>query len=468
MNVYSSLKVFITRRRGRRYFCCSGCSSSSPHGMGDIRKHILGVHAKVPERYKAAAMHCSRLSREDNTLLPNHVLLHLAKMKWKGTVIKPLAEMDLSQFGTRRASAVGLARPSGQFASQVYQPSTQHRDSEKLTALPATAPNAIGSKTHSTGTPAGKSHVVDSDSSPLLDDVSSSSLFHVEDSVADVSDLSTSEEPYVIRINLDQCGPLSSEPDPNPTGCLYVCSLCQYASGNVGATRAHVVRVHVSSVPAYQCPHCDVTYSTRREAMSHHQTCHSELEFIIGHHLPAHRAAISRVRIRDVDQEPAVVAASLKTLVREGKLGPNAHQSTTTLGSAADLDTLLEEDIDLFDDEAENDDDDLNQYGLNATPALTNHHEEKEDEPRAAKKPRLDDTDAGSTGGPTTRSLFNGEAAKSHTSDKSGHNGTVSTSRVTLSGSSRRKPSKLQLVQLKPATASVTNEPDGDSDSCTR
>ncbi|CAH8516469.1 unnamed protein product [Heterobilharzia americana] len=131
MGVYSSLKVYITRRRGRRYFCCSGCSSSSPHGMGDIRKHILGVHAKVPERYKAAAMHCSRLSREDNTLLPNHVLLHLAKMKWKGTVIKPLSEMDLTQFGSRRASAVGLSRPSGQFASQVYQP-TVHREVEKL------------------------------------------------------------------------------------------------------------------------------------------------------------------------------------------------------------------------------------------------------------------------------------------------------------------------------------------------
>ncbi|VEL33785.1 unnamed protein product [Protopolystoma xenopodis] len=104
------LLVYITRRRGRRYFCCSGCLSASPHGMGDIRKHILGVHAKVPERYKAAAMHCSRLSREDNSLLPNHVLLHLAKMKWKGTVIKPLAEMDLSCIGSRRASAVGLVQ----------------------------------------------------------------------------------------------------------------------------------------------------------------------------------------------------------------------------------------------------------------------------------------------------------------------------------------------------------------------
>lgn len=102
-------KVFITRRKARRYFCCSGCMSSSPHGMGDIRKHILGVHAKVPERYKAAAMHCSRLSREDNSLLPDRSLLQLAKMKWKGTVIKPLAEINMLNFGNRRASALGLS-----------------------------------------------------------------------------------------------------------------------------------------------------------------------------------------------------------------------------------------------------------------------------------------------------------------------------------------------------------------------
>lgn len=95
MQVYTAYKVFVTRRRGKRFFCCSGCNSVSPHGMGDIRKHILGVHAKVPERYKAAAMHCSRLSREDNSLLGDRSLLQLAKMKWKGTVIKPLAEMGM-------------------------------------------------------------------------------------------------------------------------------------------------------------------------------------------------------------------------------------------------------------------------------------------------------------------------------------------------------------------------------------
>uniref|UniRef100_A0A5K3EIW1 C2H2-type domain-containing protein n=1 Tax=Mesocestoides corti TaxID=53468 RepID=A0A5K3EIW1_MESCO len=96
MQVYTAYKVFVTRRRGRRFFCCSGCNSVSPHGMGDIRKHILGVHAKVPERYKAAAMHCSRLSREDNSLLADRSLLQLAKMKWKGTVIKPLAEISIA------------------------------------------------------------------------------------------------------------------------------------------------------------------------------------------------------------------------------------------------------------------------------------------------------------------------------------------------------------------------------------
>lgn len=296
MDVYSSLKVFITRRRGRRYFCCSGCSSSSPHGMGDIRKHILGVHAKVPERYKAAAMHCSRLSREDNTLLPNHVLLHLAKMKWKGTVIKPLAEMDLSQFGTRRASAVGLARPSGQFASQVYQPSTQHRDTEKLTALSSTAPVATGNKFHASGTSVSKSAnpFQGSDGSPQLDDVSSS-RFRVEDSMSDANDLPAPEEPYVIRINMHQCMPLKYDQDRNTSGYLYVCSLCQYASNYIGATRAHVVQIHASSIEVYQCPHCEVTHNTRKAAMSHHQDSHPDLEFIFGHHLQAHREAMLRV-----------------------------------------------------------------------------------------------------------------------------------------------------------------------------
>ncbi|VDO03909.1 unnamed protein product, partial [Rodentolepis nana] len=94
MQIYTKYKVFVQRRNKRRYFCCSGCSSISPHGMGDIRKHILGVHAKVPERYKAAAMHCSRLSREDNSLLSDDNLLQLAKMKWKGTVIRPLSEIS--------------------------------------------------------------------------------------------------------------------------------------------------------------------------------------------------------------------------------------------------------------------------------------------------------------------------------------------------------------------------------------
>ncbi|VDN17493.1 unnamed protein product [Dibothriocephalus latus] len=120
MELYTAYRVYVTRNRGRRFFCCSGCPSSSPHGMGDIRKHILGVHAKVPERYKAAAMHCSRLSREDNTLLPDRSLLQLARMRWKGTVIKPLAEIGSSetttlqqaqpshQSGTRRASTSNL------------------------------------------------------------------------------------------------------------------------------------------------------------------------------------------------------------------------------------------------------------------------------------------------------------------------------------------------------------------------
>uniref|UniRef100_A0A1I8H689 C2H2-type domain-containing protein n=1 Tax=Macrostomum lignano TaxID=282301 RepID=A0A1I8H689_9PLAT len=46
MDYYSTYKVAVTRHSNRRAFRCSGCSAISPHGMGDIRKHILGVHAK--------------------------------------------------------------------------------------------------------------------------------------------------------------------------------------------------------------------------------------------------------------------------------------------------------------------------------------------------------------------------------------------------------------------------------------
>ncbi|KAM7541418.1 hypothetical protein Aperf_G00000037154 [Anoplocephala perfoliata] len=195
MQVYTNYKVFVTRRKGRRYFCCSGCSSVSPHGMGDIRKHILGVHAKVPERYKAAAMHCSRLSREDNTLLNDENLLQLAKMKWKGTVIKPLAEITMS----------------GSFSSK---------------------PDPLGSST------------------PLSRYQRNS-----------VNRLSDHASPVVLNATLQG------------KNYLYSCSACQVASEDSAAMRSHVAREHLGA-RACECPMCPDSFNSSTDLFTHCSTAH--------------------------------------------------------------------------------------------------------------------------------------------------------------------------------------------------
>ncbi|CAH8606136.1 unnamed protein product [Dicrocoelium dendriticum] len=416
MDVYSSLKVFISRRRGRRYFCCSGCSSSSPHGMGDIRKHILGVHAKVPERYKAAAMHCSRLSREDNTLLPKHVLLHLAKMKWKGTVIKPLAEMDLSQFGARRASAVGLVKQTGQFASQVYQPSTQHRDSEKLTALSTTT-------TVTTGNHRSPSPIKKCDYS-AYGDTSSSTLDTGADPVV-ASDMNSEEkvfldeQPYVIRMNTD--------PDRSVVedGCslVYACSACPLLSSSMGSVRAHILRAHLD-MPPHPCPHCDQVFYTSKRAMSHHEESHPDVEFTAGSDLTIYQKAMSEIPISNIESESSVRIEQLKQRLR------------TNLGNKRVSEVC--------------DSDSANPFNLDPGDADPTHwtstaSQVMDSEPHS-KIPRLDASRPSSRSSHCSNgftSLMNGVSDQSKP-----HN---SASRLGLIGSSRRKPSKMQLVQLKPS-----------------
>ncbi|TPP58008.1 hypothetical protein FGIG_00884 [Fasciola gigantica] len=73
MRVYSRHSVYIIRlctstNPNQRLYVCCACLTTSQHGFGDVRKHILGVHAHVPERFKALAMNASRLSREDYSL----------------------------------------------------------------------------------------------------------------------------------------------------------------------------------------------------------------------------------------------------------------------------------------------------------------------------------------------------------------------------------------------------------------
>ncbi|CAL8099004.1 unnamed protein product [Calicophoron daubneyi] len=453
MDVYSSLKVFITRRNGRRYFCCSGCSSASPHGMGDIRKHILGVHAKVPERYKAAAMHCSRLSREDNTLLPNHVLLHLAKMKWKGTVIKPLAEMDLSQFGTRRASAVGLVRQSGQFASQVYQPSTQNRDSEKLTAIQPSGQISPSSKKNHTLNYSG----YDSPSS-LADDLGTAGLSPLPpltQSLAEDGDSLFTGEPYVIRIAVNSS---HSADGSNITGVFYACSVCQFASSSPNALRVHVVRAHLG-LTALKCAHCDLTFCTRKELTCHHQTVHSESELLISPELPSYRAALSKVSVQDAKSLPTNALTHLPYF-KDGILDPDRVDAKLLTAKEVSDDNTGEatDSADLLYD---NDSGDRNGSVIcgGKHPSSASFEYDK-----SPKVPRLiPDTDSFVDPGVTqngTGALFTGTTADSATVIRVDSTPLVNGSlgdkppcpaRTTLSGSSRRKPSKFQLVQLKPS-----------------
>uniref|UniRef100_A0A1I8HX04 C2H2-type domain-containing protein n=1 Tax=Macrostomum lignano TaxID=282301 RepID=A0A1I8HX04_9PLAT len=107
MEYYSTYKVACRITSG--CFRCSGCSASSPHGMGDIRKHILGVHAKVPDRFKTACLHASRLSRDDNRLLPDPLLIQLARLKWKGTVGPNEEKLGRGGAATEALSAVSSA-----------------------------------------------------------------------------------------------------------------------------------------------------------------------------------------------------------------------------------------------------------------------------------------------------------------------------------------------------------------------
>ncbi|KAF6778638.1 hypothetical protein AHF37_01893 [Paragonimus kellicotti] len=442
MDVYSSLKVFISRRRGRRYFCCSGCSSSSPHGMGDIRKHILGVHAKVPERYKAAAMHCSRLSREDNTLLPNHVLLHLAKMKWKGTVIKPLAEMDLSQFGARRASAVGLVRQTGQFASQVYQPSTQHRDSEKLTALPSAASTtSAGHRSSATGSEKFRNSLYSTVASCTFDDQTEDAEF---DLVSEPHERETGNnesdeaQPYIIRMNADPSRKITE-------GCalVYACSACPFLSNYAGAARAHIVRTHMH-VPAYDCPHCDQTFQTNKDAFNHHQTVHTKLEFTVDQHRMIYRDSMSKISITDIESEPVSRVTELKQLLRAR--ASDSEKRPEDAGDRED-DVSFEAEIDYEEFSTALDQGNCDLGRMRYLPDTTELG-------KPAKIARLD-TDSTSTladdlldvpnGNPDmTRPMIvlNGLAESGKFASPIARSGP--------SGSSRRKPSKLQLVQLKP------------------
>ncbi|CAH8568103.1 unnamed protein product [Dicrocoelium dendriticum] len=87
MRYYGRHSVYIVRlctptNSTQRIYACCACLSTSQHGFGDVRKHILGVHAHVPERFKTLAMNSSRLNREDYSLQSELQLLQSSTTSW--------------------------------------------------------------------------------------------------------------------------------------------------------------------------------------------------------------------------------------------------------------------------------------------------------------------------------------------------------------------------------------------------
>nr|VZI35042.1 unnamed protein product [Spirometra erinaceieuropaei] len=269
MELYTAYRVYVTRNRGRRFFCCSGCPSSSPHGMGDIRKHILGVHAKVPERYKAAAMHCSRLSREDNTLLPDRSLLQLARMRWKGTVIKPLAEISASETTT------------------LQQPQPLQHSGNRRASASAFSPTT---KSPSCGSGSGH-HQLDAVGN---NDCDAGLPLHTGSRQNGGGGVDAYCPPRILSRVL-------------PSGGLeFVCPVCDLCcEQSPAALRVHFARAHLD-LDAYVCPHCrSSTFSDLHAIRTHLQDEHPESAWCSTEDLLSEtfRAAVAGVVIEESSAE---------------------------------------------------------------------------------------------------------------------------------------------------------------------
>uniref|UniRef100_A0A0R3TZ18 C2H2-type domain-containing protein n=1 Tax=Rodentolepis nana TaxID=102285 RepID=A0A0R3TZ18_RODNA len=301
----------------------------------------LGVHAKVPERYKAAAMHCSRLSREDNSLLSDDNLLQLAKMKWKGTVIRPLSEIS--------------TLPSSE------APSTSRHQRNSVIRLPEL-------------------------------------------------DIPTSSTPAVLNRTLK-----GRQAIP-----FYSCSACRVASEDPAAMRSHVVREHLG-VPPYECPECAEAFFTSSNLGTHCASAHENCIPII---------------------PPTSLATPFRLAMQSVSI--NNHDTPT---SPSEL---------MLKEEVAKEDEDMGQLWTNwnlpssfsATPKL-------QEEESSSVNGRIDEPI------PSSSAVFPTTIDVKPTPTSSKNGGAV--------GSSRRKPAKANLVQLKqpPKMTTITdpfNTRDGDNE----
>ncbi|KAA3682177.1 uncharacterized protein DEA37_0002858 [Paragonimus westermani] len=112
MRVYSRHSVYIARlstsaNSTQRIYACCACLTTSQHGFGDVRKHILGVHAHVPERFKTLAMNSSRLNREDYSLQAEPQLLASSNSPWRSTTGSTTTSSRASQSGSPNSDLLG-------------------------------------------------------------------------------------------------------------------------------------------------------------------------------------------------------------------------------------------------------------------------------------------------------------------------------------------------------------------------
>ncbi|VDP71970.1 unnamed protein product [Echinostoma caproni] len=157
MRVYSRHSVYIIRLRTstnpnqRLYVCCS-CLTTSQHGFGDVRKHILGVHAHVPERFKSLAMNASRLSRDDYSVNTSQLSTQSGATKKNGT--KPTttatspndSELTVgSRVLRRRRCSVESNASSSPYSFPASQdiPRKRHRGSLDMDSEQAFSPTAV-------------------------------------------------------------------------------------------------------------------------------------------------------------------------------------------------------------------------------------------------------------------------------------------------------------------------------------
>uniref|UniRef100_A0A1I8FQ97 C2H2-type domain-containing protein n=1 Tax=Macrostomum lignano TaxID=282301 RepID=A0A1I8FQ97_9PLAT len=306
MEYYSTYKVAVTRTvsDNKRVFRCSGCSASSPHGMGDIRKHILGVHAKT------ACLHASRLSRDDNRLLPDPLLIQLARLKWKGTV-GPNEEKT-------RQGRRPPPRPCRLFRLQLpFPPPAAASTASYDAAFPSMVPLRPARARLSSVSPASATGSVAASPNKGLrikikttgagsDQELVTSVASADEPGEDAEDSTSSSAGVPPEM---QC---SSDRPQIPTTCF------QAAAAGQVPVHLQLVRVRLPqcwrqsgatscattcAFPGHKCSVCGKLYAVRNHVFRHHLLEHPQREFHPAAQYSAYRYAMNRVDVKPSTEE---------------------------------------------------------------------------------------------------------------------------------------------------------------------